>query len=151
MPTLELDYATNDELSFLDTAKTKVVVSGDKVEYVPATSTKEVSANDDDKPNYVDNHNKPYYDVPLNYRLDPIDGGTEMMWGGTMHLMRRKWNATVVRTHNARGQEEKFNLDTTGFQFEHFPSSYKDFPWNPMDEKLKKEYDPELETFMKKM
>lgn len=144
-----MDYATNAELAFLDTAKTKVVVTGDTVEY--AADTKDNAAQVEEKPSDEDNHNKPYYDVSLNYRLDPINGGTEMMWGGTMHLMRRKWHDFTVRTHNARGREQDFSLDTTGFQFEHFPAAYKDFPWNPMDEKLKKEYDPELEAFMKKV
>lgn len=68
-----------------------------------------------------------------------------------MHLMRRKWKTTAVRTHNARGREKEFSLDTTGFQFEHFPSSYKGMPWMPLDEELVREYNPEAEEFMRKL
>ncbi|KAF4415041.1 GA4 desaturase family protein [Fusarium austroafricanum] len=149
MPTLDLKYATTEELAFLDTdLKRKVVISGDKVEYTPTVgeANEEETGLDD-----VDNHNKPYYDVSLNYRLCPTKGGDEMIWGGTFAQMRRKYDPRTVRIHNAAGREKDFSLDTTGFQFEHFPTSYKDFPWSPIDKDLNEVYNAEAEAFMKRI
>lgn len=153
MPTLELNYATNDELAFLDTdLKRNVQVSGDHVRYIPTNAVnKELDAEERAKIDAVDNHDKPTYNVSLNYRLCPTKGGDEMIWGGTFAQMRRKYDAREVVMHNAKGRETEFGLDTTGFQFEHFPTSYEEFPWSPIDEKLNKIYNAECEEFMKKM
>lgn len=59
---------------------------------------------------------KPYYDVSLNYRLDPDKGGDEIIWGGTYGQMRRKYEKTPVRIYDERGHESNFKLDVHGFQ-----------------------------------
>ncbi|TIC91234.1 hypothetical protein CH35J_011333 [Colletotrichum higginsianum] len=74
-----------------------------------------------------------------------------MIWGGTFAQMRRKYDPRPVKIYNARGKESEFTLDKTGFQFEHFPTSYKDFPWSPIDENLNKIYNAECEEFMRKI
>ncbi|KAF4773776.1 hypothetical protein HER10_EVM0004475 [Colletotrichum scovillei] len=151
MPTLELNYATKDELAFLDTeVKRKLKVSGDKIEYT-ATELAEKDSEERAKLAGVYNLNKESYDATLNYRLCPTKGGDEMIWGGTFAQMRRKYDPRPVKIYNARGKESEFNLDKTGFQFEHFPTSYKDFPWSPIDEKLNKIYNAECEEFMRKL
>lgn len=153
MPTLELNYATKEELAFLDTdVRRKLTVSKDKVSY---DALQEVDKKEEDaeraRLDKVDNHNVSSYTVKLNYRLDPRKGGDEVIWGGTFAQARRKYEATEVVINNARGREKEFSLDTTGFQFEHFPTSYKAFPWSPIDEHLNKVYNPECEEFIKKM
>ncbi|TDZ26018.1 Hydroxylase/desaturase asaB [Colletotrichum orbiculare MAFF 240422] len=153
MPTLELNYATKDELAFLDTEiQRKLTVSGDTVEYKPTAEVdKEKEAEERAKLDAIDNHNMSSYTVNLNYRLDPRKGGDEMIWGGTFAQMRRKYDPHEVIIQNARGKESEFSLDKTGFQFEHFPTSYKDFPWSPIDEHLNKVYNAECEEFMRKI
>ncbi|QBZ62890.1 hypothetical protein PoMZ_11779 [Pyricularia oryzae] len=99
----------------------------------------------------VDNHNVSSYTVKLNYRLDPRKGGDEVIWGGTFAQARRRYEPTEVVINNARGREKEFSLDTTGFQFEYFPTSYKEFPWSPIDEHLNEVYNPECEEFVKKI
>ncbi|KAF3799963.1 Gibberellin cluster GA4 desaturase [Colletotrichum gloeosporioides] len=148
-----LNYATKDELAFLDTdIQRKLTVSGDTVEYkATAEVDKEKEAEERAKLDAIDNHNVSAYTVTLNYRLDPRKGGDEMIWGGTFAQMRRKYDPREVVIQNARGKESEFSLDKTGFQFEHFPTSYKDFPWSPIDEHLNKVYNAECEEFMRKI
>ncbi|GIZ40179.1 hypothetical protein CKM354_000353100 [Cercospora kikuchii] len=70
---------------------------------------------------------KPYYDVEFNYRLDPRDGGDEVIWGGTVGLMRRKYETRTVRINNERGNEHNFNLDTHGFAWVKHKTSVTEF------------------------
>lgn len=70
---------------------------------------------------------KPYYDIELNYRLDPREGGDEIIWGGTVGQMRRKYKKTTVRINDARGHEDDFQLDVHGFQWVKHTSAVKDF------------------------
>lgn len=53
-----------------------------------------------------------------------------------------------VTIHDARGREEEFSLDTSGFQFVKWPSVEKDFD---DEERIKARYYPEVEEILKKV
>jgi len=53
-----------------------------------------------------------------------------------------------VVVHDARGKEEEFSIDTSGFQFVKYPSVEKDFT---DDEEIKTKYYPEVEELLKKV
>lgn len=63
----------------------------------------------------IDNHDKPFYDVELNYRLPVTKGGSSFLWGGTFSVLRRKWQPATVRIHNAKGREAEFTHDAHGY------------------------------------
>jgi hypothetical protein len=66
---------------------------------------------------------KPYVDAVLNYRLDPVKGGDEVIWGGVYGQLRRKYDKKQVRIYDERGHEDEFKLDVHGFQLEHAPAT----------------------------
>lgn len=53
-----------------------------------------------------------------------------------------------VTVHDARGRENEFGLDKSGFQFVHWPSVENEFD---NEERIKAQYYPEIEEILKKV
>lgn len=85
----------------------------------------------------------------VNYYLPPERGGPDQLYEiGTVGTRRRKKDPHTVRVQNVRLQDKKFDLDTHGFAFEKHSTTFTD--WTN-DEKVQKEYWPQVAAFLKEL
>ncbi|KAF4628249.1 hypothetical protein G7Y89_g9906 [Cudoniella acicularis] len=83
----------------------------------------------------------------LNYYQDPGDGTLPApFYVGQPNTSQRPHTAQNVIIHDISGDEDKYTLDSHGFQFVKHESKEKDFL---DDEKIKAEYYPEVEQLLK--
>jgi len=84
----------------------------------------------------------------LNYYLDPEDGSPpEPNYVNKLSSYDRPVNPVTVTVHDIRGTEDKYTLDTTGFQIANHVSQEKDFV---DEEKIKNNYYKETEELLKR-
>ena len=76
---------------------------------------------------------------PYQYVLEPPEGKAPNNIGVEPHS---------VTINDARGREEEFSLDKSGFQFVHWPSVEKEFD---DDARIQAQYYPEVEEILKKV
>ena len=76
---------------------------------------------------------------PYQYVLEPPEGKAANNLGADPHS---------VTVHDARGRENEFGLDKSGFQFVNWPSVEQDFT---NDDRIKERYYPEVEEILKKV
>lgn len=84
----------------------------------------------------------------LNFHLDPALGGHTSYHSATVEKYRRKFDVHEVEIHDARGREDKFSLETHGFQYHRHISVEKDFL---DDRRVKAVVYPETEELIKEM
>lgn len=82
----------------------------------------------------------------LNYYLDPSLGGRDEFAIGTAGAYRRKFDNRPVDIQDARGFENKFDIDVHGFQYHKRPCTEKDFT---DDAQVKAVAYPETEQLLK--
>ncbi|OBT42986.1 hypothetical protein VE00_07208 [Pseudogymnoascus sp. WSF 3629] len=91
----------------------------------------------------------PKHDVAteLNYYQDPGDGSPPVpYYVGQPNTYERPTTALKVVIHDITGDEEKYTLDSHGFQYTKHESREKEFL---DEEKIKAEYYPEVEQLLK--
>lgn len=85
----------------------------------------------------------------VNYFKDNEDGSAPApAYVGKPESYERPTTPQSVTINDIRGSEEKYTLDSTGFQIVHHKSKEKDFL---DEEKIKDEYYKETEELLKKM
>ncbi|KFZ03311.1 hypothetical protein V502_11055 [Pseudogymnoascus sp. VKM F-4520 (FW-2644)] len=83
----------------------------------------------------------------LNYYRDPGDGTPPVpYYVGQPNTYERPTTAQKVVIHDVTGDEDKYTLDSHGFQFTKHESKEKEFL---DDDKIKAEYYPEVEQLLK--
>ena len=83
----------------------------------------------------------------FNYYKDPGDGSPPApSYVGKPETYERPAEALQHVVHDIRGEEDKYTLDTTGFQIWKHASEEKDFV---DDATIKRNYYPEVETILK--
>ena len=87
-------------------------------------------------------------DTTLNHYLDPDLGGHNTYTAGIAAYYRRKFDEKRVKIQNIRGHEDKYNLNTQGFQFHLSESVEKDFTDS---ERVKRLVYPETEELLKQV
>jgi hypothetical protein len=83
----------------------------------------------------------------LNYHKPNEDGSPpHATYVGKPETYERPVDPVEVTINDIRGETDKYNLDSNGFQLYNFPSAEKDFL---DDDKIKAEYYPETERLLK--
>lgn len=82
----------------------------------------------------------------LNYYLDPSKGGHTSYQIGVSDYYRRKFDTHPVQIYDVRGREDKFLLDTHGFQHCKHISAEKNFD---NDDQVRDVVYPEVEELLK--
>lgn len=83
----------------------------------------------------------------FNYYKDPGDGSPPApSYVGKPETYERPTETITHVVHDIRGEEEKYSVDTTGFQIYKHISEEKDFV---DDEEIKRVYYPEIEHILK--
>ncbi|KPI42179.1 uncharacterized protein AB675_5458 [Cyphellophora attinorum] len=83
----------------------------------------------------------------LNYHKPNEDGSPpHATYVGRPETYERPVDPVEVTINDIRGETDKYNLDSNGFQLYNFPSAEKDFL---DDDKIKAEYYPETERLLK--
>lgn len=110
----------------------------EKQTYTPTTTSTATEAPAETK------HNVP---TTLNYYKDPGDGSPPApSYVGKPDTYERPVEKLNVTVNDVRGDEDKYTLDKNGFQFYPHESKEKDFD---DDEKIKREYYPEVDALLK--
>ena len=83
----------------------------------------------------------------FNYYKDPGDGSSPSpSYVGKPETYEQPTEAKPKVVHDIRGEEDRYSLDSTGFQVFKHASTEKDFK---DDEQIKEKYYPEIEQILK--